>query len=73
MTDEREPPQKPGFRQVLLSTLAAALGVQSQRNRERDFGSGNIAVYLLAGALFTCLFIVVMVLIVKTILHLNDL
>lgn len=72
MNDNKDPTEKPGFWQILGSTLAAALGVQSQRNRERDFSGGNIYVYLFAGLVFTLAFIVIVVVIVKTILHLND-
>ena len=42
---------------VLRSTLAAALGVQSQKNREKDFEEGNAGVFIAAGILFTALFI----------------
>ncbi len=66
MTDE---PEKPGLRQVLASTLAAALGVQSNKNRERDFKHGNIKVYALAGVIFTVLFICTVVLVVKLVLR----
>ena len=42
---------------VLQSTLATALGVQSQKNREKDFEEGNAGVFIAAGILFTALFI----------------
>lgn len=66
MSDDQQ--NKPTFFQILLSTFAAAFGVQSSKNRERDFNSGNIYVYLAAGVIFTFIFIVVLVLIVKTVL-----
>lgn len=72
MDDNKNTTKKPNIWQVLGSTFAAALGVQSQRNRERDFSGGNLYVYLLAGLVFTLAFIIIMVVIVKTILHLND-
>jgi hypothetical protein len=65
--NDKQPP-KPTFFQILLSTFAAAFGVQSSKNRERDFTGGNIYVYLAAGVIFTFVFVVVMVLIVKTVL-----
>jgi len=43
--------------QVIGSVLAAGLGVQSSRNRERDFKQGRAGVFILAGLLFTALFI----------------
>lgn len=49
--------QKIGLLAVAKSTLAAATGVQSNKNRERDFTHGNIKVYVAAGIIFTLLFI----------------
>ena len=42
---------------VIASTLAAAFGVQSSKNREHDFANGNFKVYVIAGILFTALFV----------------
>ncbi|WP_428821132.1 DUF2970 domain-containing protein [Microbulbifer sp. MCCC 1A16149] len=60
--------QKPSFGQVVLSTLAAAIGVQSNKNRERDFKGGSIKTYVAAGLIFTALFVITLVLVVKTVL-----
>jgi hypothetical protein len=68
MSDNQQPPHKPTFFQILFSTIAAAFGVQSSKNRERDFTGGNIYVYMTAGVIFTAVFILVMVLIVKAVL-----
>lgn len=65
--------QRPTFWQVVLSVLAAAFGVQSQRARERDFTYGNPAAYLIGGAIFTISFILVLVMIVKLVLRANGL
>lgn len=54
--------------QVLQSTLAAALGVQSSKNRKRDFSEGRASQFIVAGILFTAIFVGVMVLIVRTVL-----
>jgi hypothetical protein len=43
--------------QVVSSMLAAGLGVQSSRNRERDFKQGRAPVFIIAGLIFTALFI----------------
>jgi hypothetical protein len=43
--------------QVVSSVLAAGLGVQSSRNRERDFQRGRAPVFIAAGLIFTALFI----------------
>jgi hypothetical protein len=67
MNNEQKP-SKPSFWQIVTSTLAAAFGVQSSKNRERDFTGGNIYIYLFAGAIFTLTFITIIVLIVKAVL-----
>jgi hypothetical protein len=42
--------------QVIGSVFAAGLGVQSSKNRERDFKQGRIGVFIAAGIIFTLLF-----------------
>ena len=49
--DEQHRPLKP--HQVVASVLAAAFGVQSSRNRERDFKEGRFGTFIVAGILFT--------------------
>ncbi len=56
---------KPGFWDIVKSTLAAALGVQSNKNRERDFKHGSIKAFAIAGIIFTVIFIAVVVTVVK--------
>ncbi|MEE4146083.1 MAG: DUF2970 domain-containing protein [Halieaceae bacterium] len=43
--------------QVVSSVMAAGLGVQSSKNRERDFKHGRLGVFIAAGIIFTLLFI----------------
>lgn len=43
--------------QVVGSVFAAGLGVQSSKNRERDFKQGRAGVFIVAGLLFTAFFI----------------
>ena len=52
---EEKPPVKPW--QVIGSVFAAGLGVQSSKNRERDFKQGRAGVFIAAGLIFTLLFI----------------
>lgn len=54
--------------QVVSSVFAAGLGVQSSKNRERDFKEGRIGVFIAAGAIFTLLFIGAVVTIVQLVL-----
>lgn len=42
--------------QVMGSVFAAGLGVQSSKNRERDFKQGKFGVFVAAGIVFTLLF-----------------
>ena len=56
------------FLEMLGSTLSAALGVQSERNRERDFSRGKASHFILMGVGFTIVFVIIMVLIVKLVL-----
>jgi len=67
---ENDPPERKGVTgwQVLQSTLAAALGVQSRKNRERDFEQGKASHFIFAGIAFTLVFIGVMVVIVRVVL-----
>ncbi len=44
-----------------MSVLAAALGVQNRKNRERDFTHGNPVVFIVAGLIFTVLFVLTLV------------
>ena len=43
--------------EVMLSVMAAAIGVQNSKNRERDFSQGNPLVFIMAGLIFTVLFV----------------
>ncbi|NVK32051.1 MAG: DUF2970 domain-containing protein [Gammaproteobacteria bacterium] len=60
--------QSNGFFQAMRSVLAAMIGVQRQENRERDFSSGKLWHFVLAGAIGVALFITVMLLWVQSML-----
>ena len=55
-------------RDVVGSVLSAAFGVQSSRNRERDFNSGNYRQFIIAGLVFTVLFVATLVVVVNVVL-----
>lgn len=61
-------PQKPSFLQVVSSILSAAIGVQSTENRERDFTSGSAKAYIIGGVIFTALFVLAIITVVKMVL-----
>ena len=58
------------LRQMLQSILAGALGVQSGKNRARDFDQGKPAHFVALGLAFTLLFILVILGVVKLVLYL---
>ena len=60
----------PTLWQVLHSVLAAAFGVQSAKNRSRDFTHGKPGQFLILGLLFTLCFALTLFGIVKLVLYL---
>jgi hypothetical protein len=56
---------KPGLGSVIMSTLSAFIGIQSSKNRERDFAKGNFKAYVISGLIFTVVFITSIVMLVK--------
>lgn len=55
--------------QVVKSILAAALGVQSEEARRRDFSKGSPAAFVIGGIVFTAVFVLVLVLIVQAVVR----
>lgn len=70
MKDSDEP-RSLTLKQILQSILAGALGVQSGKNRERDFNLGKPSHFILMGVVFTLLFILTILGIVKVVLYLT--
>ncbi|ERI52134.1 DUF2970 domain-containing protein [Pseudomonas sp. AOB-7] len=68
--DKPPPPPPLTFWEMLQSVLAAAFGVQSGKNRSRDFSRGKPSHFILLGLLFTGLFVLVLLALVKLVLHL---
>lgn len=66
MSDEQQPLT---FREMLQSVLAAALGVQSGKNRARDFSRGKPSHFILLGVGFTALFVLIVLGIVRLVLY----
>ncbi|MBX8546202.1 DUF2970 domain-containing protein [Pseudomonas cichorii] len=64
--DQGKPPT---FWQMLHSVMAAAFGVQSNRNRQRDFTHGKPSHFLLLGLLFTVFFALTLFGIVQLVLY----
>lgn len=61
-------PSKPTLLQVIGSVLSAAIGVQSDANRERDFTQGSFKTFVIVGLLFAVAFVVGLLAIVNAVL-----
>lgn len=60
----------PSFWQMLHSVLAAAFGVQSGKNRARDFTHGKPSHFIILGVGFTLAFVLLLYALVRLVLHL---
>lgn len=58
------------FLQTAGSVLAAMIGVQKQKHRERDFERGNPVHFILVGVLMTAVFLLIIFGVVRLILAL---
>lgn len=61
---DREP-GKPGFWSTVASVAASFFGVQSSRNRQRDFKKGHPLLFVAIGLAMTLLFVLVVLLAVR--------
>ena len=57
--------------EMLQSILAAAIGVQSGKNRSRDFSRGKPSHFIILGVAFTLVFVLMIIAVVKLVLHLT--
>jgi len=63
----------PTLLQMMHSVLAAAFGVQSGKNRARDFTHGKPSHFVVLGIVFTVIFALTLFGIVKLVVHLAGL
>lgn len=56
------------FWKVVLSVLQASFGVQSSKNRERDFTHGKVLPFVIAALIFTAIFVITIMLVVQMVL-----
>jgi hypothetical protein len=70
VTEEKKS-KKPGLGSLIKSILAAAIGVQSNKNRERDFQEGSPLAFIIGGFVFTFLFIAAVATVVGIVLSNN--
>lgn len=74
MTEEKKPhsdnePQTMRFRETLSSVLFGALGVQSNKARERDFTKGKPSHFIGLGIAFLVVFVLVLLGVVSLVTH----
>ena len=82
MADERKRAERPehtapreqddeglSLLQMISSVLAAAFGVQSSKNRERDFSRGKPMHFITLGLVFTVLFVLTVITVVNLVLR----
>lgn len=68
-TDKKDAPRgRLSILQVAQSVIAASIGVQSNRNRERDFHQGSARTFIIAGLIGTLLFILTVCTVVSLVL-----
>lgn len=60
--------KKIGLWHLVISTLGAAFGVQSHKIHEKDFQQSSPIPYIIAGIVFTALFILSLVFIVSLVI-----
>jgi hypothetical protein len=60
--------QSPSLKQVFKAVAGALIGVQSEQQRQQDFNSSSPIPYIVAGIIVTVLFVVTLLLIVRTVL-----
>jgi hypothetical protein len=57
-----------GFKTTAKSVGAAFFGVQSKKNRERDFNEGKLSHFIIAGIIGVALFIGILIAVVSLVL-----
>ena len=67
-SEKQKTPQKLTLWQIICSVFAAAFGVQSNKNRERDFNQAKPSTYIIAGVIFTAFFVLMVIAVVKLVL-----
>lgn len=67
-TENNKNGNKPGILKIMQSVLAGAIGVQSNRRREEDFSSQSPWPYIIAGVLFTAIFVAGLIVVVQLVI-----
>lgn len=67
-SQDPDPDKKPTLPQLVGSVLSAAVGIQSNKNRERDFKHGKLRTFVVAGVIYVALFIITVYSVVRLVL-----
>ena len=67
--DKEKNKKKVSFLSTMSSVAAASFGVQTNKNRERDFEKGKFHHFVIGGIIFAVLFILLIIGIVKVVMH----
>ena len=59
---------KQSITEVFKSIFSAFIGVQNEENRKKAFENGSLSTYIIAGLIFTLLFVMIIVILVSTII-----
>ncbi|MGQ0622188.1 MAG: DUF2970 domain-containing protein [Panacagrimonas sp.] len=65
----QSPPKKTSLLQEIGSVLASFFGVQSSKNRERDFTRGNARRFIILGVVMTVIFVLSVLTVVRLVLR----
>jgi hypothetical protein len=68
MSGENSDDKSLSMLQIIGSVLAAGFGVQSQKNRERDFKAGSSKHFVIVGVVATVLFVITLYTVVRLVL-----
>ncbi len=60
---------RPTLVDIFKSVLASFFGVQSDKNRQRDFQKGNPIHFIMVGVILTILFVLIIIGVIKLILY----
>lgn len=61
--------ESPSFWNIIASVLSAMIGIQSDKNRERDFQQGKMGNYIFVGIIMVAIFVFSLIGIVNSILE----
>lgn len=62
------PTKKNSIKDTVLSVVAAFVGIQTEKNRQRDFSKGKFSHFVIAAILGVAVFITVLIVVVSLVL-----